>query len=167
MSTQELSIFIDKAVPFNKVKEIVLGEIQYQESLWNENTTESKGFHTLPEFLVFISDYLDEAIHLISRNPEPKASLLASHNLRKILTMILNGIHQNKFKDAFLFDLDRIQQNTKISLSVNETLAHIKHYTNKSFEFVVLDDKIAIVNSFVQIAIYCMLSLENNDCPKR
>jgi hypothetical protein len=63
------------------------GERDYQETRWNANTTASKGLHSVTEFLVFMRDYTEEALHVVSRNPEPEASVAALHIIRKVAAM--------------------------------------------------------------------------------
>lgn len=63
------------------------GERAYQETRWNEQTTASKGLHSVTEFLVFMQDYIAEALHVVSRNTEPEASDAALHIVRKVAAM--------------------------------------------------------------------------------
>lgn len=80
----------------NEVYKLIDGERDYQQSLWNEDTTESKGLHTPTEWLVYMQDYLTEAIHVASRNPDPHASDMVMNNIRKITAMGVAAMEQNK-----------------------------------------------------------------------
>ena len=78
-----------------KVYELIDGEREYQALRWNEDTTSTGGFHSVTEFLVYIRDYTEEALHVVSRNDEPKASEEASHILRKIAALAVACMEQN------------------------------------------------------------------------
>lgn len=108
----------------------ILSEFNYQEKMWNETTTETAGKSSNTSFLVFIQSYLAEAIDMVSRNPEPKASLLAAHNIRKIGTMALNCALKNNWLEQLVSN--DYQQNSEYTLV--ESLAYISFYTNKGFE---------------------------------
>ena len=93
-----------KVMNFNKKTiDCMLSEREYQEKIWNENTTSSGGNHSHMEFFVFIKDYLDEAIHILSRNPEPEASDKASHSMRKIAAMSLASLEKNSSMESTTF----------------------------------------------------------------
>ncbi len=62
-------------------------ERAYQARLWNPNTTSTGGQHTVSEWLLYMQDYLSEAIHTVSRGADPLASHMALHIVRKIAGM--------------------------------------------------------------------------------
>lgn len=62
-------------------------ERDYQDQQWNVNTTSTGGQHSVTEFLVFMQDYLTQAMHQVSREGEPFASEKALHTVRKITAM--------------------------------------------------------------------------------
>lgn len=70
-------------------------ERDYQDRKWNENTTTSAGKHSVSEWLVYMQDYLTEAIHQVSRGADPKASEDALHTVRKITAMGVACMEQN------------------------------------------------------------------------
>jgi hypothetical protein len=76
------------------VYKLIDGERDYQDSIWNEVTTDSGGQHSVGEWLVFIQDYLTEAINIYSRNPEPFAKTRAMENIRKISAMCVCAMEQ-------------------------------------------------------------------------
>lgn len=74
---------------------IVDSERDYQEKVWNEDTTDSRGFYTEYEWLLFMQDYLTEAIHFASRKPEPNARDFVRNSIRKITAMGVCCMEQN------------------------------------------------------------------------
>jgi len=62
-------------------------ERAYQDRRWNTGTTTTGGQHSVTEFLVFMRDYIEEALHTVSRNAEPGASEKALENVRKVTAM--------------------------------------------------------------------------------
>ena len=78
-----------------KVYELIDSEREYQDKLWNENTTASNGKHSVPAWLLYMQDYLTEASHIVSRNSEPHASKKASNIIRKITAMGVSCMEQH------------------------------------------------------------------------
>jgi hypothetical protein len=78
-----------------RVFNVITGERIYQAGRWNEETTESGGKHTVTEWLLYIQDYLTEATHLVSRNPDPEATRMALDSIRKIAAMCVACMEQN------------------------------------------------------------------------
>lgn len=78
------------------VYKLIDDERDYQSKKWNEETTQSKGFHSPAEWLVYIQDYLSEAVHVASRNPDPLATDLVMCNIRKIASMSVAAMEQNE-----------------------------------------------------------------------
>jgi hypothetical protein len=127
---------------FNIKKEVVISiksERDYQEKLWNKDTTSSAGIHTNSEFLVFIQDYLNEAVHIVSRNPEPKASEEASHVLRKITAMAIACAEKNKWLDVME---DEQRSNVHKNVNIVQSLSLIQHCINKSIESIYLNNSL-------------------------
>lgn len=77
-----------------EVYKLIDGERFYQDSIWNENTTDSNGIHSVAEWLVYIQDYTTEAMHICSRNPDPYARNKAMENIRKIAGMCVAAMEQ-------------------------------------------------------------------------
>lgn len=71
------------------------GEREYQDIRWNVSTTTSEGTHSNVEFLVYIRDYVEEALHFCSRNGDPIANDFAKKNLRKIAALAVAAMEQN------------------------------------------------------------------------
>lgn len=71
------------------------GERAYQAKKWNESTTASGGFHSTTEFLVYMQDYVNEALHFVSRNADPEAQEFALHNVRKVAALGVACMEQN------------------------------------------------------------------------
>ena len=78
-----------------EVYKIIDQEREYQSLKWNERTTDSNGFHSITEFLVFIRDYTEEALHAESRMDEKSADEFATHNVRKIAALAVACMEQN------------------------------------------------------------------------
>ena len=72
---------------FYEVAAAVASEREYQDDIWNDETTASGGKHDVSAWLTFMRSYLREAEDQVSRNPEPEGSELALHTIRKITAM--------------------------------------------------------------------------------
>jgi hypothetical protein len=77
------------------VYEAINVERAYQEAKWNLATTSSGGRHSVTEWLVYMQDYLTEAMRIVSRNVDPGASVAALHSVRKIAAMGVACMEQN------------------------------------------------------------------------
>ncbi len=71
------------------------GEREYQKKWRDPELTDSEGNHSNVEFLVYIRDYADEALHVATREPDPKARLQNTHALRKIAALAVAAMEQN------------------------------------------------------------------------
>ena len=69
------------------------GERDYQDLLWGSTFTE--GQHSAGEYLVYIQDYLTEAMHQATRAPEPESTQNVLHTIRKITAMGVACMEQN------------------------------------------------------------------------
>jgi hypothetical protein len=78
-----------------EVYRAINGERAYQDGRWNSSTTKSGGKHSLTEFLVYIRDYTEEALHHVSRNADPGANEYARHSLRKVAALAVAALEQN------------------------------------------------------------------------
>ena len=78
-----------------EVYKVIDSERDYQEFRWSPSTTESQGLHSNVEFLVYIRDYVEEALHFCSRNGDPQANTFAKRNLRKIAALAVAAMEQN------------------------------------------------------------------------
>ena len=64
-------------------------ERDYQDSIWNAETTSSGGVHSPEEWIVYLEDYLAEAKTLLSRNSINKAKPEVLHIFRKCAAMLV------------------------------------------------------------------------------
>lgn len=71
------------------------GERDYQRKWEDPTLTDSGGRHTNVEFLVYIRDYVEEALHFASREPDPKAVMFCTSSLRKIAALAVAAMEQN------------------------------------------------------------------------
>jgi hypothetical protein len=78
-----------------EVYEALDGEREYQKKWENPELTDSGGVHTLTEFLVYIQDYTNEALHVASREPDPKSEEFIRHSMRKIGALAVAAMEQN------------------------------------------------------------------------
>jgi len=70
-------------------------ERRYQAERWNEHTTSTAGRHSVTEFLVYMRDYVEEALHVVSREADPEASEKALHIVRKVAALGVACMEQN------------------------------------------------------------------------
>ena len=78
-----------------EVYEALDGEREYQESRWNEDTTESDGKHVVAEWVLYMEHYLGLARTVLSTKPEPEATQEALHIVRKIAALGVACMEQN------------------------------------------------------------------------
>ena len=81
----------------------IASEREYQDRLWGP--TGSEGKHSTIEFLVFMKDYIDEALHLASRHADGKMRDALADSMRKITTMGIACMEQNGIRYRELEDL--------------------------------------------------------------
>jgi hypothetical protein len=64
------------------------GERAYQDSKWTPDVTASAGRHeNILEWLVYMKDYVEEAIHVMARREEPFATEFALNTTRKVAAL--------------------------------------------------------------------------------
>lgn len=79
-----------------KVYHILDGERNYQNDRWQKDIAAGKAKYTEYEWLIFIQDYLTEAIHLATRGNEVDDARIAVQNsIRKITAMGVACMEQN------------------------------------------------------------------------
>jgi hypothetical protein len=71
-------------------------EREYQDAKWTPETTTSDGVHSVEEWLVYIEDYVNEAKHILSRNPKQDADKKSMENMRKIAAMAVCAMEQHE-----------------------------------------------------------------------
>jgi hypothetical protein len=78
-----------------QVYDAVSNERDYQDFKWSEHTTLSGGRHSPAEWLVYMQDYLSEAIHQAARYADPQGRDMVLHTIRKITAMGVACMEQN------------------------------------------------------------------------
>lgn len=73
----------------DKVFEAIKSERDYQDRLWGP--TETKGIHSVAEFVLFIEDYVAEARSQLSRNAGHQADEDALNTLRKVAALCVSA----------------------------------------------------------------------------
>ena len=70
-------------------------ERSYQNVRWNRDTTETGGIHeNLADWILYMQDYLIEAVHQLSRNGEPGATQMALNTVRKVTALGVAAMEQ-------------------------------------------------------------------------
>ena len=70
-------------------------ERAYQKKWENPEITDSGGLHTGVEFLVYIRDYVEEALHEASRLADPVLRPKTANSLRKIAALAVAAMEQH------------------------------------------------------------------------
>lgn len=76
-----------------EVYEALNSERDYQDSRWGK--TETKGIHSISEWIAYIEDYLSEAKHLLARKKMVDAYPEANNIIRKVTAMGVACMEQN------------------------------------------------------------------------
>ena len=71
----------------------IIHEREYQNNKWG--STSSQGLHSNLEFLAYIRDYVEEAMHVCSRNADASARDFTQDSLRKIAALAVAAMEQN------------------------------------------------------------------------
>lgn len=79
------------SVTRKEVYEALDGERSYQDRIWPL----PDHLHSVTEFLVYIEDYVNEAKHVVTREPDVTANRMALHALRKIGAMCVAAMEQH------------------------------------------------------------------------
>jgi uncharacterized protein with FMN-binding domain len=69
------------------------GERDYQDEKWGGNGTH--GVHSITEFLVYIQDYTEEALHIVTHEEDETANQKALHIVRKIGALAVACMEQH------------------------------------------------------------------------
>lgn len=77
------------------IYKIIDGERDYQNSRWNANTTTTEGKHSVLEFLVYMRDYIEEAMHFSTRNSDPSAQEFTLNSVRKVAALAVSCMEQH------------------------------------------------------------------------
>lgn len=176
---QTINPIIQKLPFAAKAIDAVVSERLHQIKFWNENTTATKGKNSDSEFLIFIQDYFDAGVHILSKNGEPYASQQASENLRKICALVFNSAQNNNWEDYLFQNICSIKEGLTPKLgtaliSVPEFFSVIKNLLNNAFSIipfiVLLKDSTKIKElQFIlsEIAFYSLFSMELHHAPVR
>lgn len=78
-----------------EVYSLIDGERHYQDQRWNESTTDTKGLHSPQEWLSYIRDYTEEALHMGCREAEQICKPKQMAIIRKIAAMAVAAMEQN------------------------------------------------------------------------
>lgn len=76
-----------------KVYAAIDSERDYQDARWG--STESKGLHSISEFIAYCDDYLLEAKHILARKPMVAAYPEALPIIRKVAAMLVSCMEQH------------------------------------------------------------------------
>lgn len=74
---------------------VIDGERDYQDEKWNDETTTTGGKHTVPEFVLFMEHYLQEARRHLSTQASPDADLMGLDFVRKVTALGVVCMEQN------------------------------------------------------------------------
>ena len=85
--------------------EAIRGEREYQDSLWGN--APSKGKHTVPEWILFMQNYLREAEYVFCLKASPACYIDALHAIRKVAAMAVCCMEQNGVMQRDMGDLER------------------------------------------------------------
>lgn len=83
------------------VYEVLDSERSYQEHRWGDEHRRNP--HSVTEFLVYMRDYVEEALHFLSREADPEASERALHWVRKVAALGVSCMEQHgaPFREGF------------------------------------------------------------------
>jgi hypothetical protein len=79
--------------PRTEVYAALDSERDYQDQKWG--IPEDPSFPTVTEFLTYMRDYTEEALHILSREPVPEADQTALHNVRKVGALAVACMEQH------------------------------------------------------------------------
>lgn len=83
---------MDKKISRKLVYEHIDGERDYQDMVWNPDTTSSHGNHSWEEWFCYMEDYIREAEHILSRQPKQTADIQAAHIARKVAALAVAAL---------------------------------------------------------------------------
>ena len=90
-----------------EVYKLIDGEREYQDVRWSPENSTCAGKHSITEFLVFIRDYINEALHILSRSAELEATEEVLHIVRKIGGLSVACMEQNGGRYRSQEDIDK------------------------------------------------------------
>lgn len=143
----------------DEVYALIQGEREYQTRLWPGHK------HTYREYLIFVRDYLQEALHLESRFTGGDGQTKAI--VRKVATMCLAAIEENSSscKDAYLaYNERRITQNLTLWLLDMTQIAEQWFVSARDSHGDLLWFPHNAVHSIYEMAFHCM---EEHGAPAR
>ena len=74
-------------------------ERDYQDKIWNKETTASEGKHSPEEWYMYIEDYVNQAKHLLSRKSVQESYPEAMKIMRKVAAMAVCAMEQHGVDD--------------------------------------------------------------------
>ena len=81
-----------------EVYKVIDSERNYQDAIWNEQTSHSGGKHSPEEWFMYIEDYVNEAKHLLSRKSVQDSYPQAMVIMRKVAAMTVCAMEQHGVK---------------------------------------------------------------------
>jgi len=120
-----------------RVFDRVAEEREYQDILWGSTMCEGK--HSITEMLVYIRDYVEEGLHIMSREPSPQSDKKVLPNIRKIAAMAVATMQQHGAPARDFADLDRKSEKHNIVELADERLPRTPHPYRKMPELDSID----------------------------
>lgn len=79
----------------SEVYKAIDSERDYQEVRWGPDKTDTGHKHSILEWLVYMQDYIAEALHIESRMATRDADKLALENIRKVVALGVVAMEQH------------------------------------------------------------------------
>lgn len=171
MKPENIKVFLKELNYSDEAIKALFSERVYQDKLWqNKQSPIANNKNSEIEYLVLIQDYITEAIHIVARTAEPKASLKVSHLIRKISGLALSSAEKNNSVEKDLNELEY----TIIQDDVNiiQGIALMQHYINEGFKMYSLNHmdkerKIQINVAYILAIGMKLMSLSKDFAPTR
>ena len=78
------------------VYNLIEGERNYQDSLWNESTTTSKGIHSVEEWFYYIEKYIRDANIVLTSEARQVSNPKAMCIMRKVAALAVHAMEQHQ-----------------------------------------------------------------------
>ena len=82
----------------NDVYKLIDGERDYQEERWNSKVTDTGHNHSPEDWVMYMYDYIQEAMHLLSREASPVSRPKAMEIVRKVTAFGVAAMEQHETK---------------------------------------------------------------------
>ena len=80
------------------VYKLIDGEREYQEERWNAKVTDTGHKHTPEDWVLYMHDYILEAMHLLSREASPVSRPKAMEIIRKVAALGVAAMEEHETK---------------------------------------------------------------------